>query len=110
MFCRRSFFAVFVLIGGGRAYNNFMVSLSDLKTGEKGRVAWLRLPEDTAARLRILGLRHGKKITLLKRGFFSRSFLIATEDGRVGLRRKTAEKIFLEVLREESEKEADEER
>lgn len=78
-----------------------MTTLSDLKTGEKGKVAWLRLPEETAARLRILGLWHGKEITLLKRSFFSRTFLISTEDGRVGLRRKTAEKIFLEVMREE---------
>lgn len=76
-----------------------MTALSDLKTGEKGKVAWLRLPAETAARLRILGLGHGKEITLLKRSFFSRTFLISTEDGRVGLRRNTAGKIFLEVLR-----------
>ncbi len=78
-----------------------MTTLSDLKTGEKGKVAWLRLPAETAARLRILGLWHGKEITLLKRSFFARTFLISTEDGRVGLRRKTAEKIFLEVMGEE---------
>ncbi len=80
-----------------------MTALSDLKTGEKGKVAWLRLPEDTAARLRILGLWHGKEITLLKRSFFSRTFLISTENGRVGLRRNTAEKIFLEILREKTD-------
>lgn len=79
-----------------------MIALSELQTGARGRVVSLRLPEETATRLRILGMAHGKEITLLKRGFFSRSYLISTEDGRVGLRRKTAEKIFLNALSEDN--------
>ena len=72
-----------------------MVELSKLKAGEKGKIGSVFLPEETAFRLRILGFSQGREITLLKRSFFSRTFLVATEDGRVGLRRKTAEKILL---------------
>lgn len=66
-----------------------------MKIGEKGTVRALFLGFETVARLRLLGVESGKEITLLKRGFFSRTYLIATKDGRLGLRKKTAEKIFL---------------
>ena len=72
-----------------------MTALSELKTGEKAKIALVHLPPQTADRLRILGISQGKEIVLLKRAFFSRTYLISTTDGRVGLRRTTAQKIFL---------------
>ncbi|MGN1052038.1 MAG: ferrous iron transport protein A [Candidatus Scatosoma sp.] len=72
-----------------------MTALSEMKPGEKAKIASVFLPPETAERLRILGISGGKEIVLLKRDFFSRTYLISTSDGRVGLRRKTAQKIFL---------------
>ena len=77
-----------------------MTTLSELKTGEKAKIVSVFLPPQTTERLRILGMSRGKEIVLLKRTFFSRTYLVSTSDGRVGFRKKTAEKIVLEGLNE----------
>ena len=66
-----------------------------MKSGKKGTIASVFLPSETVERLRILGVSRGKEIVLLKRTIVSRTYLIYTSNGRVGLRKKKEEKIFL---------------
>ena len=69
------------------------MTVFDLKKGEEGRVAAIKLEGAVAARLAALGLKVGDKVQVLSYSLFNSSVLLAFGAVRVGVRKPIAIKI-----------------
>ena len=79
-----------------------METLDCLRAGESAKIAEIAAPDDVRERLKMLNVRPGAEVTLVKAVFFRSTFLLNAGGVRLGLRKSLAEKIS--VIRPEGEK------
>lgn len=75
-----------------------MITLTQLRPSNRAKIVSLRLPHEVKERLCALGVSRGRTIRLLSRSLLSRNYLVESETCRIGLRRKTAENIYVDEV------------
>lgn len=75
-----------------------MITLTQLRPSNRAKIVSLRLPHEVKERLCALGVSRGRTIRLLSHSLFSRNYLVQSETCRIGLRRKTAENIYVDEV------------
>lgn len=73
----------------------FYMTLNDLKKGESGKVAEIKLPQKTVERLKALGISGGAELFMVRAAPLGDPIVIRVFDSEIILRRSVAGGIFL---------------
>lgn len=75
-----------------------MITLTQLRLSDRAKIVSIQLPQEVKERLCALGVSRGRTVRLLSHSLFLRNYLVESETCRIGLRRKTAEKIYVDEI------------